>query len=269
MQAERFMQLSRSDANVKKQTQMQLQETKVREEKFGMVPAHSIGHILADFNGKEYGPDYLTLASGDLVSLCPSPDLNAEGWSFGIHVKDGSSGWFPSQFWASGPPRSFEPPSQSREHGDKTYDKAFLVSVRHMVGSDPEGNVPSTMCETKIRAAVSRQKKQPDSLQSMILLLEAAGGSVRLGNLAAACIALSIMSGTHKQVYLDVLELVQKSPELFEPLDSSQKSLRQILISLAGFGVMGAPGLIPEVDDMGQSDRPSISEMHIPFSMGV
>ena len=250
-------------------------------EKQGSMIAHSIGHILADFQGAEYGPDYLTLSRGELVSLCPSP--KATGWSFGIRMKHGHSGWFPSQFWASGPPDSSRDPGEGSsnvagaEDGEKTYDKAFLVSLRHLVGSASHSNVPSIMRESKIRALVSRQQKkqQPDNLQAMILLLEAAGGSVRLGNLAAACIALSIMSGTHKQVYQDLLDLVQRFPECFEPLETtSQKSLRQVLICLAGSSAVSAPDCIPEDAmefDLGsmQPDRPpSIIDMQLPeFSL--
>eukprot|EP00437_Effrenium_voratum_P060856 CAMPEP_0181494882 /NCGR_PEP_ID=MMETSP1110-20121109/52060_1 /TAXON_ID=174948 /ORGANISM="Symbiodinium sp., Strain CCMP421" /LENGTH=238 /DNA_ID=CAMNT_0023622427 /DNA_START=49 /DNA_END=762 /DNA_ORIENTATION=+ len=233
--------------------------------------AHSIGHILADFQGFEYGTDYLTLSKGELVSLCPSP--SAEGWSFGIQVKDGRSGWFPSQFWAPGPCGTSDLSASSSEN---IYDKAFLVSVRHLVGIGLQGDVPSTMSEAKIKTVVSRQQKkqQPDCLKSMVLLVEAAGGSVRLGNLAAACIALSIMTGTHKQVYQDVLNLVQRSPEFFEPVETaSQKSLRQVLICLAGSAVASAPDCIPELRefDVGgsQSDAaPAIADMQMPsFSL--
>ena len=227
------------------------------EETFGPMMAHSMGHILADFQGAEYGADYLTVSAGELVSLCPSP--SAEGWSFGIQMKDGRSGWFPSQFWASGPPGAPSDGPSKGSSSDNTYDKAFLVSLRHLVGSGLQDNVPTTMSEAKIRFIVSRQQKkqQPDCLQSMILLLEAAGGSVRLGNLAAACIALSIMSGTHKQVYQDVLDLVQRSPELFEPVEAaSHKSLRQVLICLANSAGVAAPDFIPEVAEFDEGSNP-------------
>ena len=255
-------------------------KNRLPDEKLGSMrgTAHSVGHILADFHGGEYGSEYLTLSTGELVSLCPCP--NAEGWSFGIRMKDGHSGWFPSEFWASGPPQNDDSGEVScetaGEGSEKIYDKAFLVSLRHLVGSGSHSNAPSTMSEAKIRMLMSCQQKkqQPDCLQSMILLLEAAGGSVRLGNLAAACIALSIMSGTHKQVYQDVLDLVQRSPECFEPVEAaSQKSLRQVLICLAGSSVVSAPDLIPEVVEFDvssiQPDRaPAITDMQLPsFSL--
>ena len=49
---------------------------------------------LADFNGHEYGPDYLNLAKGDVVLPARIPEgVDAEGWAYGS--LDGKLGWYP------------------------------------------------------------------------------------------------------------------------------------------------------------------------------
>ena len=55
------------------------------------------GVILADFNGLEYGAEYMTLKRGDVVEL-RIYDEKQPGWAFGRH-SDGCEGWFPAAFW--------------------------------------------------------------------------------------------------------------------------------------------------------------------------
>eukprot|EP00931_Biecheleriopsis_adriatica_P118794 TRINITY_DN94113_c0_g1_i1.p1 TRINITY_DN94113_c0_g1~~TRINITY_DN94113_c0_g1_i1.p1 ORF type:complete len:382 (-),score=70.08 TRINITY_DN94113_c0_g1_i1:82-1227(-) len=119
--------------------------------------------------------------------------------------------------------------SGSGEDG-RVYSREFLFSFAQRVksGQDDEAQTECGQMKTihaKLVAASSKTSSQHDGmLQSVILLLEAAGSKVRLGKLAEACTALAIMSGSHQQVYQDLLDLVEKWPECFEPVGlSSQK----------------------------------------------
>ena len=54
---------------------------------------------LADFQGNEYGPEYLNLAKGDVVLPARVPEgVDAEGWAYGS--LDGKLGWYPESFVA-------------------------------------------------------------------------------------------------------------------------------------------------------------------------
>ena len=54
---------------------------------------------LADFDGNEYGPDYLNLAKGDVVVPARVPEgVDAEGWAYGS--LNGKLGWYPESFVA-------------------------------------------------------------------------------------------------------------------------------------------------------------------------
>ena len=54
---------------------------------------------LARFDGREYGPEYLTFEAG--VDVIPAlPPVDAEGWEFGVVVATGARGWYPPQFVA-------------------------------------------------------------------------------------------------------------------------------------------------------------------------
>lgn len=52
----------------------------------------------ADFNGPEWGPEYLSFTKGQIVRpLQPPPGVAAEGWTYGW-VKAGESGWYPPDY---------------------------------------------------------------------------------------------------------------------------------------------------------------------------
>mmetsp|Transcript_76267 Transcript_76267/g.210467 ORF Transcript_76267/g.210467 Transcript_76267/m.210467 type:complete len:509 (-) Transcript_76267:104-1630(-) len=56
------------------------------------------GRMLADFNGTEWGSDYLTLKCDERVLLlaCRPQDT---GWAYGARCSDGTKGWFPASYW--------------------------------------------------------------------------------------------------------------------------------------------------------------------------
>ena len=54
---------------------------------------------LADFQGTEYGPEYLNLTKGDVVLPARVPEgVDAEGWAYGS--LNGKLGWYPESFVA-------------------------------------------------------------------------------------------------------------------------------------------------------------------------
>uniref|UniRef100_A0A7S4PTY7 SH3 domain-containing protein n=1 Tax=Alexandrium monilatum TaxID=311494 RepID=A0A7S4PTY7_9DINO len=63
----------------------------------GQAFVYREGRVLADFDGKAYGPDYLTLACGERVMLLASRQEDA-GWAYGA-CGSGARGWFPLSYW--------------------------------------------------------------------------------------------------------------------------------------------------------------------------
>lgn len=62
------------------------------------------GRAIADFDGSNYGREFISFARGDEVHLISSPQTNgADGWSIGYLQKDGATGLFPASYWNSGP----------------------------------------------------------------------------------------------------------------------------------------------------------------------
>ena len=55
------------------------------------------GIIKADFDGSEYGSEYLRLSKGAIVELQRYDDLEPN-WAFGRRA-DGQKGWFPTTYW--------------------------------------------------------------------------------------------------------------------------------------------------------------------------
>ena len=53
--------------------------------------------VLAEFDGEEYGSDYLNLRPGDGVVPRAAPEA-AAGWAYGYHLQGGRLGWYPPQF---------------------------------------------------------------------------------------------------------------------------------------------------------------------------
>eukprot|EP00439_Symbiodinium_sp_Y106_P060328 s1120_g8.t3 len=61
------------------------------------------GRAIADFDGSNYGREFISFARGDEVHLISSPQTNgADGWSVGYLQKDGATGLFPASYWNSG-----------------------------------------------------------------------------------------------------------------------------------------------------------------------
>ena len=55
--------------------------------------------ILSDFNGTEYGKNYLILKKDDVICLEPPPlDECNDGWVFGSIINTNNKGWFPIAF---------------------------------------------------------------------------------------------------------------------------------------------------------------------------
>ena len=59
--------------------------------------------VLADFDGRDYGAEYLVLAAGDLVLPMPVPSgVKGEGWMYG-RKPHGQPGWYPPEYVANVP----------------------------------------------------------------------------------------------------------------------------------------------------------------------
>lgn len=53
---------------------------------------------LADFDGTEFGPEYLTFVKGDVIlPKLVLGNVSAEGWAHG-QTSDGNTGWYPPEF---------------------------------------------------------------------------------------------------------------------------------------------------------------------------
>ena len=51
---------------------------------------------LADFNGEDYGGEYLNFKTGDCIDVLPAPDGKSDGWAYGEF--SGTFGWFPPTY---------------------------------------------------------------------------------------------------------------------------------------------------------------------------
>lgn len=61
-------------------------------------PCRVLHRVRADFDGTEYGPDYISLQKD--TYLYSDPDFRDEGWAYGVMLENGSEGWFPPAFVA-------------------------------------------------------------------------------------------------------------------------------------------------------------------------
>ena len=52
---------------------------------------------LWDFDGQDYGPEYLEFQRGARLLRLPDP-LDAAGWAFGQLLATGATGWYPPAF---------------------------------------------------------------------------------------------------------------------------------------------------------------------------
>ena len=53
----------------------------------------------ADFNGHEYGAEYLTFAMGDAIDMLPTPPGEGPSdWAYGVHRATGAIGWLPPTY---------------------------------------------------------------------------------------------------------------------------------------------------------------------------
>eukprot|EP00434_Breviolum_minutum_P027208 symbB.v1.2.024063.t1/scaffold2252.1/size84356/4 len=71
---------------------------------------HGPGKALATFEGKDYGPDYLSIEAGESVTLIPQEGEDSR-WAF-ARVAGGRCGLIPRKFWKSDADR--EPPNLPR-----------------------------------------------------------------------------------------------------------------------------------------------------------
>jgi len=264
--------------------------------------SYTQGHILADFDGTAYGPEYLCLARAEEVRSF-GPSKSDPGWSFGERVRDGARGCFPTEYFAisqtsttgsasvasssqwtqanspaqvSLAPASAQsedasvlpaarsslrevlrvmpPPEISSDQEDDaqpgaslddrsaaqvcspattTYGRDFLLSIGSAIEAEGLDHPVLASMAASTLGRRKRSKKDAATLKSIILLLQAAGGSVRISNLRAACISLSIMNGNHQQVYEDLRDLMAAHPQYFEPPSStSEQHLRDQFVRL-------------------------------------
>lgn len=139
-----------------------------------------------------------------------------------------------------------------------TYGRDFLLSIASAIeteGLHEEDHPVLASMAASTLGRRKRSKKDAATLKSIILLLQAAGGSVRISNLRAACISLSIMTGTHQQVYEDLKELMAAHPQYFDsPSSTSEQLLRDQFVRLC-------PKLCEEAlmdQSMQQGNRPAL-----------
>ena len=50
-----------------------------------------------DFNGRDYGDEYLTFKKDARIDVLPTPD-NSSGWAYGLHSGTSVTGWFPPTY---------------------------------------------------------------------------------------------------------------------------------------------------------------------------
>ena len=50
-----------------------------------------------DFNGRDYGDEYLTFKKDDRIDVLQTPD-NSAGWAYGLHYETSANGWFPPTY---------------------------------------------------------------------------------------------------------------------------------------------------------------------------
>ncbi|CAE8688043.1 unnamed protein product, partial [Polarella glacialis] len=130
-----------------------------------------------------------------------------------------------------------DPKAPGNESDDLTDPGFFSQAIGIEVSEAPEAKDHDRDLPVLPATVASSQWKplyKVAILDAMVLLLEASGGNARLGNFSAACMALGILSGTHQQVYQEVLSLVQSSPFCFTPVatPSAPSSLNKVLVSL-------------------------------------
>lgn len=102
------------------------------------------------------------------------------------------------------------------------YSRERLLVVMALARPDPlpEGTSLPRVEPAPADGAVTRLPAKDGARATpevLAQLLELAGGTLRVGNLAAATIALNIASGSHQQVYQNIVAAARGSPDLFEP----------------------------------------------------
>lgn len=209
-----------------------------------------IGLALGSFDGPSYGEEYVSLVAGEQIErlLCRDED---GGWAFGRRIRDGACGWFPSSYWGAGNGAS-KTHSSSLDVGGTIaasegprYDRFSLLRVGlalRQTGSPPAAGDP--MCtlaavagfgshefrigmgvrpqeETRAQPVERRFKALDDVISTLV---ELAGGKAKIGNLAAAGLALGIMTGGHSKVCQEILAAVRLRPDIFCPIPDSTES---------------------------------------------
>lgn len=183
------------------------------------------GHLLSDFDGTAYGPEFLTLKAFETVTLIAA--RNEEGWSFGIRQRDNARGWFPSEYFAS----QRKPSSHVIPLAQKALPSSSPASHDDLITpltSDAK------VSETANMLPVAKTVLEEKQILGLFKVLQAAGGRAVLGNLSAAILALGIMHGPHQHVYRDVIGVVQTRSDLFEQLPKYWKNtaLKELTVAL-------------------------------------
>jgi len=115
------------------------------------------------------------------------------------------------------------PPSISRS-ARHTYNRDFLLHARialEPILATQEDSLNLTMCrrpqeQDKIPVTLAPPVQSFDD--TVARLVQIAGGRIKIGNLAAAGLALGIMSGSHGQVCKNILATVQSRVDIFGPM---------------------------------------------------
>mmetsp|Transcript_68306 Transcript_68306/g.192611 ORF Transcript_68306/g.192611 Transcript_68306/m.192611 type:complete len:211 (-) Transcript_68306:142-774(-) len=124
--------------------------------------------------------------------------------------------------------RDRHPPFQVRaDHGDSeedlsrkdmyAYSRDLLLKVGVALGHAPASASHDDALQISMD---SRPEDTPRNRpeEAIAKLVEISGGRVKIGNLAAAGLALGIMSGCHSKVCQDILATVRARPDIFVPV---------------------------------------------------
>eukprot|EP00747_Dinoflagellata_sp_TGD_P162602 gnl/TRDRNA2_/TRDRNA2_180371_c0_seq1.p1 gnl/TRDRNA2_/TRDRNA2_180371_c0~~gnl/TRDRNA2_/TRDRNA2_180371_c0_seq1.p1 ORF type:complete len:430 (-),score=107.82 gnl/TRDRNA2_/TRDRNA2_180371_c0_seq1:176-1465(-) len=95
------------------------------------------GIISDDFDGSEYGEEYMVVKANDIVIL-QRVDDDDDGWAFGVRVKDKKEGWFPTGFWSEAPEPEPKPEPAAAKPAAAASQKEVIWEV---IGGAERGGV--------------------------------------------------------------------------------------------------------------------------------
>jgi len=94
-----------------------------------------------------------------------------------------------------------------------------LTAHLDLLGIEMRGQRPRQTAEEGETHTGRQQERKSHPLEDALpKLVEVAGGKVKIRNLAAAGLALGVMSGGHAQVCQDIIFVVQSRPDIFGPV---------------------------------------------------